>query len=72
MSTMVSYLRMLRKVLLFSMRTASQAKAVVDSRCPRAASIVEQGKKFNFLDIILTGCGRVVLPIFLTRQCAKI
>ena len=64
MSTMVSNLELIRRVPLFSMLTAIQAEsvanAVVKRRFKRGEPIVEQGKKSNYLSIILTGRARVV------------
>ena len=63
MSTMVSNLELIRRVPLFSMLTSSQAESVaqdvVKSRFKRGEAIIEQGKKSDFLAIILTGRARV-------------
>ena len=63
MSTMVSNLELIRRVPLFSMLTSSQAESVaqdvVKSRFKRGETIIEQGKKSDFLAIILTGRARV-------------
>jgi CRP-like cAMP-binding protein len=64
MTTMVSWLELIRRVPLFSMLTPSQAGAVADAvvkrRYKRGEAIVEQGKKSNALAILLTGRARVV------------
>ena len=63
MPTMVSNLELIRRVPLFSMLTSSQAESVaqdvVKSRFKRGEAIIEQGKKSDFLAIILTGRARV-------------
>ena len=64
MPTMVSNLELIRRVPLFSMLTSSQAESVaqdvVKSRFKRGETIIEQGKKSDFLAIILTGRARVL------------
>lgn len=61
---MLSNLELIRRVPLFSTLTAVQAElvahAVVKQRYRRGDLIVEQGKKSNFLAILLTGRARVV------------
>ena len=60
----LSNLELIRRVPLFSTLTPSQAEsvaaAVVKKRFKRGDPIVEQGKKSNFLAILLTGRARVV------------
>ncbi len=55
---------LIRRVPLFSTLTQAQAEAVADAvvkrRYKRGEVIVEQGKKSNFLAILLTGRARVV------------
>ena len=62
--SMLSNLELIRRVPLFSTLTAVQAElvahAVVKQRYRRGDLIVEQGKKSNFLAILLTGRARVV------------
>ncbi|MFC3684944.1 MULTISPECIES: Crp/Fnr family transcriptional regulator [Hydrogenophaga] len=60
----LSNLDLIRRVPLFSTLTQAQAEsvaeAVVKRRYKRGEVIVEQGKKSNFLAIVLTGRARVV------------
>ena len=60
----LSNLELIRRVPLFSTFTQSQAESVADAvvkrRFKRGEVIVEQGKKSNFLAIVLTGRARVV------------
>ena len=60
----LSNLELIRRVPLFSTLTPSQAESVANAvakkRFKRGESIVEQGKKSNFLAILLTGRARVV------------
>ncbi|WP_374641707.1 Crp/Fnr family transcriptional regulator [Hydrogenophaga sp.] len=60
----LSNLELIRRVPLFSTLTQAQAEsvseAVVKRRYKRGEEIVEQGKKSNFLAIVLTGRARVV------------
>lgn len=60
----LSNLELIRRVPLFSTLTQSQAESVADAvvkrRFKRGEVIVEQGKKSNFLAIVLTGRARVV------------
>lgn len=62
--SILSNLDLIRRVPLFSSLTQSQAEAVADAvvkrRFRRGECIVEQGKKSNFLAIVLTGRARVV------------
>lgn len=62
--SMLSNLELIRRVPLFSTLTAVQAElvahAVVKQRYRRGDLIVEQGKKSNFLAILLTGRARVL------------
>lgn len=62
--SILSNLDLIRRVPLFSTLTAAQAEAVaqavVKQRYRRGDMIVEQGKKSNFLAILLTGRARVV------------
>lgn len=60
----LSNLELIRRVPLFSTLTQAQAEsvaeAVVKRRYKRGEVIVEQGKKSNFLAIVLTGRARVI------------
>ncbi|MFC7433702.1 Crp/Fnr family transcriptional regulator [Hydrogenophaga bisanensis] len=60
----LSNLELIRRVPLFSTLTQAQAEsvseAVVKRRYKRGEEIVEQGKKSNFLAIVLTGRARVI------------
>ncbi|HAJ12249.1 MAG: Crp/Fnr family transcriptional regulator [Hydrogenophaga sp.] len=60
----LSNLELIRRVPLFSTLTQAQAElvaeAVIKRRFKRGETIVEQGKKSNFLAIVLTGHARVV------------
>src|SRR5690606_23605377 len=60
----LSNLELIRRVPLFSTLTQAQAElvaeAVIKRRFKRGETIVEQGKKSNFLAIVLTGRARVV------------
>jgi CRP-like cAMP-binding protein len=60
----LSNLELIRRVPLFSTLTPAQAEgvaaAVTKRRFKRAENIVEQGKKSNFLAILLTGRARVM------------
>ncbi len=60
----LSNLELIRRVPLFSTLTPAQAEsvaeAVVKKRFKRGEQIVEQGKKSNFLAIVLTGRARVI------------
>lgn len=60
----LSNLELIRRVPLFSTLTPTQAEsvsqAVVKQRFKRGDMIVEQGKKSNFLAILLTGRARVL------------
>lgn len=60
----LSNLELIRRVPLFSTLTQAQAEsvaeAVVKRRYKRGDAIVEQGKKSNFLAIVLTGRARVI------------
>lgn len=60
----LSNLELIRRVPLFSTLTQAQAESVADAvikrRFKRGEVIVEQGKKSNFLAIVLTGRARVV------------
>ncbi|MFP5467420.1 MAG: Crp/Fnr family transcriptional regulator [Gammaproteobacteria bacterium] len=60
----LSNLELIRRVPLFSTLTQAQAESVADAvvkrRYRRGEEIVEQGKKSNFLAIVLTGRARVV------------
>lgn len=62
--SILSNLDLIRRVPLFSTLTQSQAESVADAvvkrRYKRGEVIVEQGKKSNFLAIVLTGRARVV------------
>lgn len=62
--SILSNLDLIRRVPLFSTLTQTQAElvasAVVKRRYKRGEAIVEQGKKSNFLAIVLTGRARVV------------
>jgi len=62
--SILSNLDLIRRVPLFSTLTQAQAElvaeAVVKRRFKRGEVIVEQGKKSNFLAIVLTGRARVV------------
>jgi CRP-like cAMP-binding protein len=62
--SILSNLELIRRVPLFSTLTTSQAEsvahAVVKQRYRRGDLIVEQGKKSNFLAILLTGRARVL------------
>jgi CRP-like cAMP-binding protein len=62
--SILSSFDLIRRVPLFSTLTQAQAEsvaeAVVKRRFKRGESIVEQGKKSNFLAILLTGRARVV------------
>lgn len=62
--SILSNLDLIRRVPLFSTLTQAQAEsvseAVVKRRYKRGEIIVEQGKKSNFLAIVLTGRARVV------------
>lgn len=60
----LSNLELIRRVPLFSTLTQAQAESVADAvikrRYKRGELIVEQGKKSNFLAIVLTGRARVI------------
>lgn len=60
----LSNLELIRRVPLFSTLTPVQAEtvaaAVVKKRFKRGEMIVEQGKKSNYLAILLTGRAKVV------------
>lgn len=60
----LSNLELIRRVPLFSTLTQAQAESVAEGvvkrRYKRGEVIVEQGKKSNFLAIVLTGRARVV------------
>jgi CRP/FNR family transcriptional regulator, cyclic AMP receptor protein len=60
----LSNLDLIRRVPLFSTLTQAQAESVADAvvkrRYKRGELIVEQGKKSNFLAIVLTGRARVI------------
>ncbi len=62
--SMLSNLDLIRRVPLFSMLTADQARAVADGvvkrRYRRGELVVEQGKKSNALFILLNGRARVL------------
>lgn len=62
--SILSNLDLIRRVPLFSTLTHAQAESVADAvvkrRFKRGEFIVEQGKKSNFLAIVLTGRARVV------------
>ncbi|EWS65633.1 cAMP regulatory protein [Hydrogenophaga sp. T4] len=62
--SILSNLDLIRRVPLFSTLTQAQAESVADAvtkrRFKRGECIVEQGKKSNFLAIVLTGRARVV------------
>ncbi len=62
--SILSNLDLIRRVPLFSTLTQAQAESVADAvvkrRYKRGDAIVEQGKKSNFLAIVLTGRARVV------------
>lgn len=62
--SILSNLDLIRRVPLFSTLTQAQAESVADAvvkrRFKRGEVIVEQGKKSNFLAIVLTGRARVV------------
>ena len=62
--SILSNLDLIRRVPLFSTLTQAQAESVADAvvkrRYKRGEVIVEQGKKSNFLAIVLTGRARVV------------
>ncbi len=62
--SILSNLDLIRRVPLFSTLTQTQAESVADAvikrRFKRGECIVEQGKKSNFLAIVLTGRARVV------------
>ncbi|MBA4261483.1 MAG: hypothetical protein C0443_05540 [Comamonadaceae bacterium] len=62
--SILSNLDLIRRVPLFSTLTQVQAESVADAvvkrRYKRGEVIVEQGKKSNFLAIVLTGRARVV------------
>ena len=62
--SILSNLDLIRRVPLFSTLTQSQAESVADAvikrRFKRGECIVEQGKKSNFLAIVLTGRARVI------------
>lgn len=62
--SILSNLDLIRRVPLFSTLTQAQAESVADAvvkrRYKRGELIVEQGKKSNFLAIVLTGRARVV------------
>jgi CRP-like cAMP-binding protein len=62
--SILSNLDLIRRVPLFSTLTQAQAESVADAvvkrRYKRGEIIVEQGKKSNFLAIVLTGRARVV------------
>lgn len=62
--TILSNLELIRRVPLFSTLTPTQAEtvaaAVVKKRFKRGDIIVEQGKKSNYLAILLTGRAKVV------------
>lgn len=62
--SILSNLDLIRRVPLFSTLTQAQAELVADAvvkrRYKRGEVIVEQGKKSNFLAIVLTGRARVV------------
>jgi len=62
--SLLSNLDLIRRVPLFSTLTQTQAESVADAvikrRFKRGDCIVEQGKKSNFLAIMLTGRARVV------------
>lgn len=62
--SILSNLDLIRRVPLFSTLTQAQAESVSDAvikrRFKRGECIVEQGKKSNFLAIVLTGRARVV------------
>jgi CRP-like cAMP-binding protein len=64
MATILSNLELIRRVPLFSTLTPTQAEtvaaAVVKKRFKRGEMIVEQGKKSNYLAILLTGRAKVV------------
>jgi CRP/FNR family transcriptional regulator, cyclic AMP receptor protein len=66
--SMLSNLDLIRRVPLFSMLTADQARAVADGvvkrRYRRGELVVEQGKKSNALFILLNGRG--------CRRCARV
>lgn len=60
----LSNLELIRRVPLFSTLTQAQAESVADAvvkrRFKRGEMLVEQGKKSNFLAIVLTGRARVI------------
>lgn len=62
--SILSNLDLIRRVPLFSSLTPAQAEAIADAvvkrRFKRGECIVEQGKKSNYLAIVLTGRARVV------------
>ena len=62
--SILSNLDLIRRVPLFSTLTQAQAESVADAvvkrRYKRGELIVEQGKKSNFLAIVLTGRARVI------------
>ncbi|MDP2222113.1 MAG: Crp/Fnr family transcriptional regulator [Hydrogenophaga sp.] len=62
--SILSNLDLIRRVPLFATLTQAQAESVADAvvkrRFKRGECIVDQGKKSNFLAIILTGRARVV------------
>ncbi len=62
--SILSNLDLIRRVPLFSTLTQAQAESVADAvvkrRYKRGEVIVEQGKKSNFLAIVLTGRARVI------------
>jgi len=68
----LSNLELIRRVPLFSTLTQAQAEsvseAVVKRRYKRGEEIVEQGKKSNFLAIVLTGRARVITQDSRGRQ----